>query len=299
MARPENRWSRPRVLKQRLITAAILIPAVIWGVFFLPTQVLSVVFAAVIAAGAWEWAGLLGISPLIPRISYVITIMAILVLSSWTIMNPVMLYIVMVIALVWWIGAMIWIQQYSHDIARKDGTSDIVSTSGGSLSRLHFGLVGVLVFVPPWVALVMLHDELLTGPSWVMFILVLIWGADSGAYFAGHRWGKRKLAPNVSPGKTWEGVLGACLVTTLLAILGGSLLGVPRSALLSFVLLCLVTTLFSIVGDLLESMIKRRAGVKDSGHILPGHGGVLDRIDSLLSGLPVFAFGLLLQGWAT
>jgi phosphatidate cytidylyltransferase len=287
------------VLKQRLITAAILIPAVIWGVFYLPTKVLSVVFAVVIAAGAWEWAGLLGISPLIPRISYVVTILAILVLSSWTIMNPVMLYIVMVIALVWWIGAMIWIQQYSHNIARKGKAGDIVSSPGESFSRLNFGLVGVLVFVPPWVALVMLHDELLTGPSWVMFILVLIWGADSGAYFAGHRWGKRKLAPNVSPGKTWEGVMGACLVTILLAVLGGSLLGVPRSELLSFVLLCLVTTLFSIVGDLLESMIKRQAGVKDSGHILPGHGGVLDRIDSLLSGLPVFAFGLLLQGLVT
>ena len=283
------------MLKQRLITAAILIPLVVWGVISLPTHVLSLVFAAVLAAGAWEWAALMGLSSVIPRLSYVITIIMVLALGSWTIMKPAMLYAVLGIALVWWIGALIWIQRYSLYVARQDDINSVGSFSDISRSRWNFGLAGIFVFIPAWIALVVVHDER-AGPYWVLFVLVLIWGADSGAYFAGRRWGKRKLAPYVSPGKTWEGVLGACVVTFVLAIIGGLILEIPRSRLMSFVMLCLVTTLFSIVGDLLESMLKRRAGVKDSGHTLPGHGGVLDRIDSLVAGIPVFVLGLLLQG---
>jgi phosphatidate cytidylyltransferase len=284
------------VLKQRLITAAILIPLVIWGVVALPTHVLSLVFAAVLAAGAWEWAALSGLSSVMLRLSYVVTVILLLALGSWAIMQPLILYIVLGIALAWWIGALVWIQHYSLYIAHRDDAGGGVSLPDMSRSRRSFGLAGILAFIPPWIALLVVHDERVIGPYWVLFILVLIWGADSGAYFAGRRWGKRKLAPYVSPGKTWEGVLGACIVTFLLAIIGALMLDVPLSGLMAFVMLCLVTTLFSIVGDLLESMLKRQAGVKDSGHILPGHGGVLDRIDSLLAGIPVFVLGLLLQG---
>jgi len=284
------------VLKQRLITAAILIPLVVWSIFSLPTYILSLVFAAILVAGAWEWTALLGLSSLLSRISYVITIILILALGSWAVMNPVMLYIVMGIALAWWVGALIWIQRYSFNIARHDNMNGRMSIHGNSRLRWYFGLAGIVVFIPPWIALVVMHDEGVFGPYWVLFILMLIWGADSGAYFAGRRWGMKKLAPYVSPGKTWEGVLGACIVTLLLAMMGSLVFKVPTSGLLAFVMLCLATTLFSIVGDLLESMLKRRAGVKDSGHLLPGHGGVLDRIDSLVSGMPIFVLGLLLQG---
>lgn len=284
------------MLKQRLITAAILIPLVVWSIFSLPTYILSLVFAAILVAGAWEWTALLGLSSLLSRISYVITIILILALGSWAVMNPVMLYIVMGIALAWWVGALIWIQRYSFNIARHDNMNGRMSIHGNSRLRWYFGLAGIVVFIPPWIALVVMHDEGVFGPYWVLFILMLIWGADSGAYFAGRRWGMKKLAPYVSPGKTWEGVLGACIVTLLLAMMGSLVFKVPTSGLLAFVMLCLATTLFSIVGDLLESMLKRRAGVKDSGHLLPGHGGVLDRIDSLVSGMPIFVLGLLLQG---
>ena len=284
------------MLKQRLITAAILIPLVIWSVFNLSTYTLSLVFAAILAAGAWEWAALAGLSTTGSRVFYVVAVLLFLVLSSWTIMTPVLLYIVMGIALTWWVCALIWIQWYSHQISRQEDVTALNAAISASRLKWNYVVSGILVFVPPWVALIVIHDEGFKGPYWVLFILVLIWGADSGAYFAGRRWGRRRLAPLVSPGKTWEGVLGASIVTILLAMLGGMLLEVPGFGLINFVLLCLLTTLFSIVGDLLESMLKRQAGVKDSGHVLPGHGGVLDRIDSLVAGLPIFAFGLLLQG---
>jgi len=284
------------VLKQRLITAAILIPLVVWSIFSLPTHILSMVFAAILAAGAWEWAALLGLASIFTRISYVITIIVIIALGSWAVMNPVTLYIVLGITLAWWVGALMWIQRYSLSVAHHDHVDGVMSIKNDTRLRWYFGFAGILVFMPPWIALVVIHDEGLFGPYWVLFILILIWGADSGAYFVGRRWGTMKLAPYVSPGKTWEGVLGACIVTLLLAIIGSLVFKVPGSGQLAFIMLCLATTLFSIVGDLLESMLKRQAGVKDSGHLLPGHGGVLDRIDSLVSGMPVFVFGLLLQG---
>lgn len=284
------------MLKQRLITAFILIPLVVWGVISLPTDTLSLVFAVVLAAGAWEWTALMGLSSLPSRVSYILLVILMLVLAAWTVMNSVMLYIVMAIALTWWIGALIWIQRYSQRVARPDEVSADKPLRDVSQRKWSFGLAGMLVFIPPWIALVVMHDEGAAGPYWLLFILVLIWGADSGAYFAGRRWGKRKLAPHVSPGKTWEGVYGACSVTLLLAIIGSPILEISRQGVLGFILLCLAATLFSIVGDLLESMLKRQAGVKDSGHVLPGHGGVLDRIDSLVAGMPVFALGLLLQG---
>ena len=284
------------MLKQRLITATILIPLVIWSVYFLPTYTLSLVFAAILAAGAWEWAALAGLVSISTRIFYVLAIIICLVLSSWTILVPVGLYIVMGTALTWWTGALIWIQQYSRQFLRREVEGEVNPVAESTGLNWNFVLVGILVFIPPWVAFVVIHDEGMNGPYWVMFILVLIWGADSGAYFAGRRWGSRKLAPHVSPGKTWEGVLGACSVTILLAIVGGIILDIPDFKLVPFILLCLLTTLFSVVGDLFESMLKRQAGVKDSGNVLPGHGGILDRIDSLVAGLPVFVLGLLLQG---
>ena len=284
------------MLKQRLITATILIPLVIWSVYFLPTYTLSLVFAAILAAGAWEWAALAGLVSISTRIFYVLAIIICLVLSSWTILVPVGLYIVMGTALTWWTGALIWIQQYSRQFLRREVEGEVNPVAESTRLNWNFVLVGILVFIPPWVAFVVIHDEGMNGPYWVMFILVLIWGADSGAYFAGRRWGSRKLAPHVSPGKTWEGVLGACSVTILLAIVGGIILDIPDFKLVPFILLCLLTTLFSVVGDLFESMLKRQAGVKDSGNVLPGHGGILDRIDSLVAGLPVFVLGLLLQG---
>jgi phosphatidate cytidylyltransferase len=147
----------------------------------------------------------------------------------------------------------------------------------------------MVILVALWVALMGLRGDF--GPGYVLFLLLLIWVADIGAYFAGRHWGQRKLAPVISPGKTWEGVWGATAAALAFALLGAAVLGIG-TRWPWFVAICMVTVGFSIIGDLFESMIKRQRGVKDSGSLLPGHGGVLDRIDSLTAAAPVFLLGL-------
>ncbi|MES9871768.1 MAG: phosphatidate cytidylyltransferase, partial [Candidatus Sedimenticola sp. 6PFRAG7] len=156
-------------------------------------------------------------------------------------------------------------------------------------------LLGVFVLVPAWAALVMIHGYGEKGPMLLLFSLTLTWVADSGAYFAGRRWGRVKLAPAISPGKTREGVYGALAGS----VLWGLLLAwyAPELGPLPIlVIFCLLVCVISVIGDLFESLLKRQAGIKDSGNLLPGHGGVLDRIDSMTAVAPVFAFGLLLLG---
>jgi phosphatidate cytidylyltransferase len=156
------------------------------------------------------------------------------------------------------------------------------------------------VLVPAWCALVVLHGGILhtttPGPYYVIVLLMLIAVADTSAYFGGRRWGKKKLAPQVSPGKTWEGVFAAFVGVGICTTFGASLLGYTEQGWLQgllFMMFSVVTAAFSIVGDLAESMFKRHAGVKDSGNLLPGHGGVLDRIDSVTAAAPVFVLGLI------
>ena len=160
-------------------------------------------------------------------------------------------------------------------------------TPGARMLKL---IAGSLCVIPAWCALGWLHSEAL-GPRWTLFALVLIWAADSGAYFVGSKFGKHKLAPAISPGKTWEGVVGGMAAAMLLAVLVLKGLGLSWSALPALALLTAITAGISVVGDLFESLMKRHAGLKDSGTIFPGHGGVMDRIDSLLAALPVFVVG--------
>ena len=133
------------------------------------------------------------------------------------------------------------------------------------------------------------------SPWWLMYVFLLVWGADSGAYFVGRKFGMRKLAPNVSPNKSVEGLLGGLATSALIMIAVSAVyLELSTVAFIIFLILSMITVAASVQGDLVESMIKRRAGVKDSGRIFPGHGGVLDRIDSLLAATPIFAAGLYL-----
>ncbi|MDO5650696.1 MAG: phosphatidate cytidylyltransferase [Moraxella sp.] len=132
------------------------------------------------------------------------------------------------------------------------------------------------------------------SPWWLMYVFLLVWCADSGAYFVGRKFGRRKLAPNVSPNKSIEGLAGGLMVAGVVAAAVGARLSLDSAAHVAFLGLSAMTVLASVLGDLFESMLKRRAGIKDSGTILPGHGGVLDRIDSLLSATPVFALGVWL-----
>ncbi|MEW8085118.1 MAG: phosphatidate cytidylyltransferase [Candidatus Thiodiazotropha endolucinida] len=270
------------MLKQRVITALILAPLVVAAVLLLPNHYLALIVALVVSVGGWEWARLSGIETSFLQIVYsgslVLCLAALYYLlpSAWV--PGVMLF-----SVAWWLLVVWRLTRYHADQQH----------SGRLLKRATEGFI---VLLPAGLALVSIHRIPTTGPGLLLFVLILIWSADIGAYFAGHRWGKHKLASQVSPGKTREGVYGAMASAMLCAVFLSFWLDGSLGQSLLIVLLCLITMLASVVGDLFESLIKRLQGVKDSGQLLPGHGGMLDRIDSLTAAAPVFLFGLILLG---
>jgi phosphatidate cytidylyltransferase len=277
------------MLKQRLITAAILIPLVVWGILVLPTSYLSLVLALFIVQGAWEWTGFMQLKVIWQRVLYV-AVVTLGLACIWFFQQDSFLagantdwLALPILSLFWWLLATVWVLSYPRTVRRWS-------------SRAALMLIGLLILLPTWLAVVGLHASGEQGPLLVMYLLSLIWVADSGAYFGGRAWGKRKLAPAVSPGKTWEGVGSAMAISTLYAIAAAQVLGLPGNLWPVFVVLSLVTVVFSVLGDLTESMFKRHAGIKDSGTLLPGHGGVLDRIDSVTAAAPIFVVGLWLTG---
>jgi len=278
------------VLKLRILTAALLIPLFVGGIFLATTAQLAWVLAAIVLLGAWEWTRLMGLTINWQRGLYLLLIAVLLPGSVWLQRQALLLPVLIAVVLLWCV-AIGWIVYLNNSgaVPRRD------------LPLFLSTVMGIWLLVPTWLSLLLLHGSGTTGPVWVLLMMLLIWGADSGAYFAGRRWGKHKLAVNVSPGKTWEGVTGGALLALLLVLpLTAWWLSAPmfEQSLLWFwyTLICVVTIIFSVSGDLLESVAKRRAGVKDSGQILPGHGGVLDRIDSLMAAAPCFTLGLLLLG---
>ncbi len=268
-------------LTQRVFTAAILAPLAVAGILALPTSYFAMLMAAVILAGAWEWAGLVGWASVRGRLSYLAVFVLALLGGEWLARSATGLGIVLGAALVWWLVALGLVWHYQAQGGLGPGP------------KWLRGLVGWLVLVPPWVSLVSLHGRTGYGGVLVLTLLVLIWSADIAAFFAGRRWGRRRLASHVSPGKSWEGVVGGLLAVLAVAVVSGVLLELADGQLLLFLVLCLATALISILGDLTESVFKRQVGLKDSGRLLPGHGGVLDRIDSLTAAAPLFAAGML------
>lgn len=267
------------MLKQRVITASILAILVVWGVLALPEAWFGGLLAAIILLGAWEWGALAGFTARLARLAYCILILGLLLLSWHWRSHSGFLWTVLLAAGLYWCLALGWLGYYAGHPDRHD-------------SQLVWALAGCLTLVAPWVALTALHSAPAFGPPYVLFLLFLIWIADTGAYFAGRRWGRRKLALHISPGKTWEGAFGAAAATLAFALIGAALFKLAAGQMLGFILLCMLTVVFSIAGDLFESMSKRQQGVKDSGSLLPGHGGILDRVDSLTAAAPVFALGL-------
>jgi len=273
---PRIRW---KVLKQRVITAAVLIPLVVLATLYLPAGHYAALLAVFIGLGAWEWAGLCGYS-VFGKAALVILVLMLLsgcFLYRHTVLPAILIYL----AAVWWLAATaIMISQQHRQQLYLGG-------------RHLKAAVGILVLVPAWLSLVMLHG-VRDGRIYVIFLLALIWLADGAAYFCGHRWGKTKLAGIISPGKTWVGVVGAILTGTLVSVLFALATGMQAADIIIFSIICVITVMGSIVGDLVESLLKRLAHVKDSGSIFPGHGGMLDRIDSLTAAAPVFLTGLWL-----
>jgi phosphatidate cytidylyltransferase len=262
-------------LRKRVITAVVLVVLFLGVLLLLPPFATVVVITALVLAGAWEWSAFLRTRASFARVAYVAVVALLLPVAWYSTKSPDVLHIVLITALAWWLIALAWIIFAPHSVATWSA-----------------GLAGLLALVPAWLALVRFLD-LADGAQWVLFTLLLVWGADIGAYFAGHRFGRNRLAPQVSPGKTWEGVAGGLALSAVVAVVGSAWFALP---LYPFVPLCLATVAFSIVGDLTESLLKRFAGVKDSGTLFPGHGGVMDRIDSVTGAAPVLFFGLTLMG---
>lgn len=264
------------MLKQRLLTALILVPLLLVILLGLPRLLALLVLAAVVLAGAWEWSAFLRTDSKLLRAGYVLAVALLMGLGWRTSVTAAGLQWVLMAALAWWLVAFVWLSGFP-----------------GRVRPFAAALAGSCVLVPTWVALGRLHLSHPVGPQWVTFLLVLVSLADVGAFFAGRQFGRLKLAPRVSPGKTWEGLLGGVTLAMLVAGAGALWFVVPTGP---FLALCAAVVLLSVIGDLTESLFKRYAGLKDSGTLFPGHGGVLDRIDSLTAAAPLFLLGLIWLG---
>ncbi len=266
------------MLRTRIITAAVLVALLLTIVLCLPPVATLIAFTAVVLAGAWEWSAFLRVATPAVRVLYVAAVAVMLLLVWWLTATSAGRAAVLAIAVLWWVIALLWVVFAPRRAASWSAA-----------------LAGLLALVPAWVALMRLRLDVPRGAQWILFVLALVWVADIGAFFVGRRFGRMRLAPEVSPGKTWEGVIGGVAVSALVAIAGSGWFGIPPVV---FVPLCLITVAFSVVGDLTESLLKRFAGMKDSGMLFPGHGGVMDRIDSVTGAAPVLFFGLLALGVA-
>ena len=264
------------MLRQRVMTGMALVLALLATILWLPPVWAAAVLVLVVVLAAFEWAGLAGLESLPARLGYVLLVAALCLLLHRTVPGPDALIAALGAAMLWWFAALLWI---------------VLAPARGS--RVAAGVAGLLTLVPASLAASWLYAGSPRGPWLVLFVIALVGAADIGAFFAGRSFGRVPLAPRVSPKKTWEGVIGGFVAAALVAWLANLFLRLPSVA---FLALCAATVVLSIVGDLAESLFKRHAGLKDSGSLLPGHGGVLDRIDSLTAALPLWALGLALLG---
>ncbi|MBE0489588.1 MAG: phosphatidate cytidylyltransferase [Halomonas sp.] len=263
------------MLRQRIITAAWLAPLMLAGLFGLSGGFFALFTAAIVLLAGWEWTNLAGIRRRDHRL-LLVGVLAMAMLVLW-LSGAVLAAWPLWLGVIGWLANLYWVVHYPE-------------RGGLWQSPTRRLAMGLWVLLPAWVGLNVLRD---TGAVWLLFVLLLVWCADIGAYFAGRAFGRRKLAPRVSPGKSWEGVAGGLAATAVLAVVFAAWQGLGLGGGLALLLATLMVTLVSVLGDLLESMLKRYRGIKDSSQLLPGHGGVLDRIDSLTAALPLFALLLL------
>ena len=274
------------MLIQRVITALVLLPLLLAAVWYAPTPWLYTIFSGAAVIAAWEWAGVIGWVGA-RRIVYAAAT-AVLLGLTWQLRAywpPIMM-----LAAVWWVIAIRLLLGFPESLRNFQNPQR---------PAWPLALLGEVMLLPTILATAVLRgDTMPDGALRLLYVFGIVFASDTGAYLAGRNFGKRKLAPNISPGKTVEGAMGGLLLCAAWTLTAGVLAFQPNSALemIKLLVLSLVVALISIVGDLTESMFKRIAGLKDSGHILPGHGGVLDRVDSLMAALPVMALGLYFTG---
>ena len=285
LVRLYKRWIIQLMLKKRIITASILFPIVLITILKGTTYIVDVLCACIFMLACWEWNKLIGVCKHWHNIIMVCSVVLMGVIGKITNLSP---FIYCTIAFIWWIISLVIIALYPK--GKKFLNNSIVGI-----------LIGIILFIPTGLSIDWLHSNNNFGPIWVIYLCCLVWGADIGAYFVGRAWGKKKLLPNVSPGKSWLGVIGAFLFTTIITLfftniwLHDTVIFYGKGIKDIFIILELLTiivVIFSIIGDLVESLFKRLKGVKDSGTLLPGHGGVLDRIDGLLAAVPIFVMGI-------
>ena len=273
------------MLIHRILAAIVLIPLVVVVIFFVPLSVFSLAIILVCGLAAWEWTQFLNIkkkySKLIFAFSTVI-LLSILYLIPNSIELKVKLYItILSLSVIWWLIALCLVTSYPNT-TKYWGNSNAI--------KLLFAFFTIIPFFISMIDLRAINYNVntYTGAVWLLYVFVLVWATDTGAYFAGRRFGKRKLAPKVSPGKTVEGFIGGISVAIAISIIT-YMFNMFNMTFSTFFISSLLAVLVSVLGDLTESMFKREAGIKDSGYIIPGHGGILDRIDSLTAAVPVFS----------
>lgn len=264
------------MLKQRVVTASVLAPLVLCGVFLLPVMGFAIFFALVSLIGAWEWAQLSGMKKPLHRLIFTLCVLMVIGVSGWLYEKGLDHFVLLPVIVIWLI-AFFWIFRYpALGVWQKPAVRAVC---------------GVIILSATWLSMVKLK-ALESGNAWLLLILLIVWAADIGAYFSGKRWGRVKLAPHVSPGKTREGMYGGLMAVAIMVLVFSWWNELALNAAVYLMLLSLVVGLVSVMGDLFESLLKRHAGLKDSGTILPGHGGVLDRIDSILAAAPFYYIGL-------
>ncbi|GAC19882.1 phosphatidate cytidylyltransferase [Paraglaciecola arctica] len=280
------------MLKQRIITALILAPLALFAILYLPLFSFQIMIAVVMGLGAWEWSSMSGMTRTYTKSAYAALVVAICLILSIMLptdliwyqgqLNSLYTYILSVAA-IWWVVSLAMIIAYPN------------YTSVWYTSKILRGIFGFLTLIPTWVAVVTLRTSLFDidpyyGASLIFYVLGIVWAADIGAFFVGVKFGKHKLRPEVSPGKTLEGLMGGVFASSAIIAFAALHYQVDPSRIWLHILVGALTVGVSALGDLNESMFKRCAGIKDSGTLLPGHGGIMDRIDSLTAAFPVFAF---------
>lgn len=255
-------------LQKRVATAVVLIPTVLYLIFFLENAEFRIAMSVVLVLGAWEWCRLIGLKEIPAQAVYILLALALAFFSQ--LLPSALVYLV---ASAWWFFALYLVAGYPESERLWDN------------KLMLKALIGIAILVPTWLGVVELQAQ---SPWLMMFVFVLVWSADIGAYFAGRKFGKTKLAPKVSPGKSVEGLAGGLFVALVIGLLLKNSVGLNELSLIQAVMIFGTVVLFSVLGDLSESLFKRSSGVKDSSHLLPGHGGILDRIDSLTAAVPIY-----------
>lgn len=274
------------MLKQRIITAVILAALFLGVIFFAPLQQYAQVISIVVAIAAWEWANMSGLKALWQRVGYAVGVLLLAMIAAGYqgyfetgAFTGEELMSVFGIAGIWWAVALLWVQSYPSSAVLWG-------------RRWTRAVMGLFILVPTWLAFIFLRTQP-NGEWLIIALVVIVAAADVGAYFVGKSMGKRKLAVHVSPKKSWEGFWGGFVFCLLLAT--GFCLWAGEGY--AFVAIVAPVALVSVLGDLMASMVKRERGIKDSSNLLPGHGGFMDRVDSLTAAAPIFALAILLTGW--